>query len=408
MTVAPQFCQLHWSSEIWLNNMTWPLSGDTNVTMLLCTWLGGEGEHLPLEIQEYNTLVRWLHQNDYRPENLVDQTCVETAARQTGLSDDRLVALLGRSITLGFYLEEWQRRDYWIVGRGDPAYPKRVRQFLRSSAPPILFGTGEPKLLDQDATAVIGPDQVMGQSNEHARAMAAFCAQHHRITIAAGKQTISAGVVESGISSGGSVIWVLQGPVFGEPLRKSLRRAKSAGKFMMLSGRSPVDKRPLTQEPEVGRIAMALCDSAIYIDGTELSGDRYCLEDAMYRVLDQRKCFVWCMDQATAAAERLLGEGANSWIDTEIAIHEGLFEARAEVSSHESLQLTDPDDELTQADSPKSSDTEDSTEEMEKADAGTKKSDTEEADISSREVPEKHERKPNLGHAVQLNLFESV
>ena len=337
--------------------MIWPLSDDTNATMLLCTWFGGEEEHLPLEIQEYNSLVRWLYQNDYRPGNLIDRTCAETAARETGLSADRLIMLLNRGITLGFYLEEWQRRDYWIVGRGDAAYPKQVRQLLRSSAPPVLFGTGEPKLLDQSATAVIGPDQVMEQSNEHARDMAALCAQHHRTTIAAGKQTISAGVVESGISSGGSVIWVLQGPVFGEPFRKSFRRAKAAGKFMMLSGRSPADKRPLPQEPEVGRIAMALCDSAVYVDGTDLSGDRYCLEEAMYGVLDQRTCFVWCMDQATAAAERLLEGGANSWIDAEMAVHEGLFEDRAQISVHESPELADPEGELTQVKSPELSDT---------------------------------------------------
>ena len=396
MTVALRFCQLRWSSKIWLNNMTWPLSGDTNVTMLLCAWLGGEEGHLPLEIQEYNALVRWLHQNDYRPENLIDRTCVETAARQTGLGDDRLIALLGRSITLGFYLEEWRRRDYWIVGRGDSAYPKRVRQHLRSSAPPVLFGTGEPKLLDQGATAVIGPDQVMAQSNEHARTMAAFCAQHHRTLVAAGKQTISAGVAESGIGHGGSVIWVLQGPVFGEPLRKSFRRAKAAGKFMMLSGRSPVDKRPLSQEPEVGRIAMALCDSAMYIDGTELSGDRYCLEDAMYRVLDQRKCFVWCMGQATAAAERLLQRGATQWIDTEMAVHEGFFEDRAEISPHQPSQLAEPEGELTQVESPKSSVTEDKA----KTDAGTEKSDAKKADTPSIKVP--------VTFKEQGELFESI
>lgn len=377
--------------------MTWPLSGDTNVMMLLCTWLGGEEGHLPLEIQEYNTLVRWLHQNDYRPENLIDRTCAETAARQTGLGDDRLKALLGRSITLGFYLEEWRRRDYWIVGRGDVAYPKRVRQHLRSFAPPVLFGMGEPKLLDQDATAVIGPDQVMVQSNEHARTMAAFCAQHHRTLVAAGKQTISAGVAESGIGHGGSVIWVLQGPVFGEPLRKSFRRAKTAGKFMMLSGRSPVDKRPLSQEPEVGRIAIALCDSAMYIDGTELSGDRYCLEDAMYRVLDQRKCFVWCMGQATAAAERLLQRGATPWIDTEMAVHEGFFEDRAEISPRQPSQLAEPEGDLADIPAPKSSGNRDFAAEEAKADGGIEKSGAKKTDTPSIKVSVRFEK--------QLELF---
>ncbi len=394
-----EFSPPYWLSGICLSDMTWPLSDDTNVTLLLCAWFGGEDRHLPLEVREYNVLARWLHQNDYRPRNLTDRTCAQTAARQTGLLDDRLVALLDRGISLGFYLEEWQRRDYWVVGRADAAYPKRIRQLLRSSAPPVLFGTGEPKLLDQGATAVIGPDHVMEQSNEHARAMAALCAQHHRITIAAGKQTISSGVVKSGIDSGGSVIWVLQGPVFGEPLRKSFRRAKAAGKFMMLSGRSPADKRPISQEPEIGRIAMALCDSAIYIDGTELSGDRYCLEEAMYHVLDQRQCFVSCMGQATAAAERLLEGGANSWIGEEMAVHEGLFEDRVESRLQESPELADLEGELTQVES---LDTEGIGEDKPKADAGHEKDDVQKDDTSRIEVV------LGRGYGKQLSIFESV
>ena len=154
----------------------------------------------------------------------------------------------------------------------------------------------------------------------------------------------------------------------------------------MLSGRSPADKRPLTHEPEVGRIAMGLCDSAMYIDGTELSGDRYCMEDAMYRVVDQRKCFVWCMGQPTAAAERLLTGGATSWIGMEMAVHEGLFEDHAENSSHESSQLVEPESELPQVESPESLITEDSAEDKTKADAGTEKGDAKRTDAPSIKV----------------------
>ncbi len=338
--------------------MTWPLSADTNIILLLCTWFGGEGEHLPLEIQEYNKLVRWLYQNDYRPENLVDQKCVEMAAQEIRFRPERLIGLLHRSITLGFYLEEWKRRDYWIVGRGDPTYPKRIRQQMRSFAPPILFGLGNPELLNHSTTAVIGPDQGIEQSNEEIQSMAAYCAEHRRTIIAAGKQMISTGVTESGISHGGSVIWVLQESLFGEPLRKPFRRAKAAGKFMMLSGRSPADKRSLTQESEVGRITMALCDSVIYIDGTELSGDRYHMEDAMYSVLNQKKCFVWFMDRATSAAERLLDGGANSWIDMDMAVHEGLFEDRSEIRSQEDFHSEGAEAELIEKEVPGSSGTE--------------------------------------------------
>ncbi len=329
--------------------MIWPLSDDTNTVLLLCAWLGGEDVYLPLEIQEYNTLEQWLLQNGYRPGNLIQQSCAEAAAQATGLGSDRLTALLSRNITMGFYLEGWQRKDYWIIGRGDVHYPERVRQFLQESAPPVLFGMGDSQLLDQSATAVIGPDQVMESANQHAREIAELCARHDRTAIAAGKQTLSAAVVESGLLSGGSVIWVIQGPVFGESLRKLFRRAKAAGKFLMLSGRSPADRRPLPQEPEVGRIAVALCDSVMYVDGTELSGDRYCMEDAVYRVLEQRNCFVRSFGQATAAAERLTHGGANPWIEVEMAIHEGLFEDRAEIIQGELLEDDHPDHEIEPA-----------------------------------------------------------
>ena len=383
--------------------MTWPLSDDTNTALLLCAWLGGEDVHLPLEIQEYNTLEQWLLQNGYRPENLIQQSCAEAAAQATGLGSDRLTALLGRSITLGFYLEEWQRKDYWIIGRRDVHYPKRVRQILQESAPPVLFGMGDRQLLDQSATAVIGPDQVMESSNQHAREIAELCFRHDRTIIAAGKQTLSSAVVESGLHSGGSVIWVIQGPVFGESLRKLFRRAKAAGKFLMLSGRSPADKRPLPQEPEVGRIAVALCDSVMYVDGTELSGDRYCMEEAVYSVLEQRNCFVRSFDQATAAAERLTHGGANPWIEVEMAIHEGLFEDRAEIIQDALLEDDRPGHEIEPAylEIPASSKDLDSIEEAEEEDC-----EIEERAIVEEKAASGSGKRQQGG--IQLDLFEKI
>ena len=383
--------------------MIWPLSDDTNTVLLLCAWLGGEDVYLPLEIQEYNTLEQWLLQNGYRPGNLIQQSCAEAAAQATGLGSDRLTALLGRSITLGFYLEEWQRKDYWIIGRRDVHYPKRVRQILQESAPPVLFGMGDRQLLDQSATAVIGPDQVMESSNQHAREIAELCFRHDRTIIAAGKQTLSSAVVESGLHSGGSVIWVIQGPVFGESLRKLFRRAKAAGKFLMLSGRSPADKRPLPQEPEVGRIAVALCDSVMYVDGTELSGDRYCMEEAVYSVLEQRNCFVRSFGQATAAAERLTHGGANPWIEVEMAIHEGLFEDRTEIIQPELPEDDRPGHEIEPAylEIPASSKDLDSIEEAEEEDC----------EIEERAIVEEKAASGSGKHqqgGIQLDLFEQI
>ena len=319
--------------------MTWPLSDDTNAIVLLCAWFGGEREHKPLTFQEYNELATWLKQHGYHPRDLIRySSTTEEASKGTGLSYDRLTALLDRGITLGFYLEAWERRGFWIMSREDIAYPKRIRQNLGSQAPPVLFGTGEITILDQGGVAVMGSDQVAFRSSERARIVTRLCTQHHHTIITAGKQAISNAAVEGVGNSGGTLIWLLQGSTLAKPLGKTLRDAKRAGNVALLSIRSPADRRSIPREPEVGHLLMALCNSAVYVDSTEFSMDRYCLEEAISGSLRQRKCFVWQSEQTTSLGERLIQAGAQPWVNVQFAIEEGLFEVDPEISQNASLQ----------------------------------------------------------------------
>ena len=336
--------------------MLWPLSDDTNVILLLSAWLGGERQHTPLTLQEYNLLASWLHRQSYRPRNLADVSCTEKAAQETGLSHERLSALLDRRITLGFYLEEWQRRGFWVLGRGDPVYPDRVRKLLRSQAPPVLFGTGKIQLLDQGGLAVVGPDQITQTSAEQTKELTELCAQKECAIVVAGKETTAM----SAINAGGSVTALLQGKKFGSPMDKFFRQAHAAGKFAALSSRSPVDNRSFSQEAEVGHLLMAICDSAVYVDGTELGVDRYCLASAMQEFQGQKKCFVWTDNSATAPAQQLLQIGIQPW-NTETANRNDAFTPSRNINQYASLQsddshtgakITEQKTTTTEADSP--------------------------------------------------------
>jgi len=305
--------------------MVWPLSDDTNAIMLLCAWFGGEQQ--PLELQEYNMLVAWLHRHEYRPYHLIDGSCDPAEVTQAiGINHDRLKLLLDRRITIGFYLEEWRRRDFWILGRGDAAYPKRIRQSLRSQAPPLLFGTGEIKFLDQGGIAIIGPDPVRESSKGQAKSIADLCAQHHCPIITVGKQEIAVAAAESGLNAGGKLVWILPGPMLSEPLGKKIRHAKVSGKITLLSSRSPADQRSMLRESETGSLLMALCNSAVYVDGTDFSVDPYGLQPAMEAYISHRTCSVWSDGHATMPAERLIQEGAHSWTTEQAAVNAGFFE----------------------------------------------------------------------------------
>ena len=360
---------------------TWPLSDDTNVTLLLCAWFGGEQEHKPLTLPEYNLLATWLHQNEYRPKDLVGSSCIENAAKETNLGYHRISGLLERRITLGFHLEEWQRRDFWILGRGDAGYPKRLKQSMKAQAPPVLFGTGQLTIIDQGGTAIVGPEGAMQQSVISVRQLATFYAGSGHAIIVAGRQSIGENAVKSAIDAEGSVMWVLQGSELNVPLEKPLRRSKATGHSVLLSSRSPADKRSLGEEPHVGQILMTLCDSVVYVDSSEISTDRYCVESAVPEFLESRRCFVHVSGEPTESAFQLINSGAEYWKKELITIRDEPLEVQSEViedspepsdvSQHEPSRADDPNPEikLNETAKPQSVDPESSPEEESESEA---------------------------------------
>ena len=397
---------------------TWPLSDDTNVTLLLCAWFGGEQEHKPLTLSEYNLLATWLHQNGYRPKDLVGSSRIENAAKETNLGYQRISGLLERRITLGFHLEEWQRRDFWILGRGDAGYPKRLKQSMKSQAPPVLFGTGEVTIIDQGGTAIVGPEGAMQQSVESVQQLATFYAESGHAIIVAGRQSIGENAAKSAMAAEGSVMWVLQGSELCVPLAKPLRRSRATGQMVLLSSRSPADKRSLGEEPDVGQMLMTLCDSVVYVDSSEISTDRYCVESALPEFLGSRRCFVHVSGEPTESAFQLINSGAEYWKKELIQVGDEPLEVQSEVieespeksdvSHHEPTQADDPDPEIKLSESGKrqSVDPEGSLDEENASEAVRTEADVEVRQESEEEIVDDGENSPLFGEGTQGLLFD--
>lgn len=398
--------------------MTWPLSDDTNVTLLLCAWFGGEQEHKPLTLSEYNLMATWLHQNDYRPKDLVGRSCAEDAAQETRLGYHRISGLLERRITLGFHLEEWQRRDFWILGRGDAAYPKRIKRSMKSQAPPVLFGTGEVTIIDQGGTAIVGPEGATQQSAKSVQQLAKFYAENGHAIIVAGRQSIGENAVKSALDAEGSIIWVLQGAELNAPLEKPLRRSRTAGKTVLLSSRSPADKRSLSEEPQVGQMLMILCDSVVYVDSSEISTDRYCVESAVPEFLGLRKCFVHVSGEPTESAFELITSGAEFWKKELLEIKDRSPEVHPEVTAgspeHTDISeqkttqtgVPDPEIKLSETATPQSIDQESSSEEESESEAVYTESDDEVKQEPQTRTADDREGPPLYEYGIQGELFE--
>ena len=78
-----------------------------------------------------------------------------------------LSALLGRRARLDRALSDWSKAGIWMIGRDEPAYPRRLRRRLRGAAPVLLFGRGDPAALARGGIALVAgaeaaPDRVAG------------------------------------------------------------------------------------------------------------------------------------------------------------------------------------------------------------------------------------------------------
>lgn len=120
---------------------------DAKVILLLCGPLGGPAAPAPLELREYNQVVRWLVGQKLGLADLLAPKLGLALAKGVGLDEERVTALLKRGVVLGFAVEKWSQSGIWVVCRSDEAYPRRFKEHLKEKAPPILFGAGEQSLL---------------------------------------------------------------------------------------------------------------------------------------------------------------------------------------------------------------------------------------------------------------------
>jgi len=118
------------------------VTADTQAILLLLSRLGQpKPRTAPLSVAEYDRLAAWLHQRETRPRDLLQATLIAEVPPSVG-DAARIKGLLARGTTLGLALDGWASKGLWVIGRGDPDYPRRLKQKLRREAPPLLFGAG--------------------------------------------------------------------------------------------------------------------------------------------------------------------------------------------------------------------------------------------------------------------------
>lgn len=198
------------------------LTPDTKAILMLTAPLLTEprsgGSVNPFKPKEYKRLTEWLRYKDIRPAKLteaegVDEIIAEFAALgEYGSTDDtreRLHSLLQRGTELASAVDRWNQRNIWVLGWSDPAYPQPWKQRLEEHSFPLLYGCGDPGLLECGGLAVVGSRRASKEALQFATDVGRLAARADCAIVSGGARGVDQTAMRGALEEGGSAVGIL-------------------------------------------------------------------------------------------------------------------------------------------------------------------------------------------------------
>ncbi len=252
------------------------LSPDTQAILLLCSNFGQNRklEPQPLTLSEYNTLANWLRNNQMRPADLLEPIAEKQRQKigETKLELTRISALLERGAMLSLAVEKWTNQGLWILGRGDTNYPKSLKQTLKHSAPAILYGVGNFKLLSMGGLAIVGSRDVDEEKLEYTKKIAEKSAVEGIQVISGGACGVDKAAMLGVLQAGGTSVGVLANSLTKASVDREYRSSIKEGRLALISSYDPDAGFNVGNAMGRNKYIYALADYALVIDSTAGKG----------------------------------------------------------------------------------------------------------------------------------------
>lgn len=219
------------------------LPPQTQAILLLTAHFSKSNPHdvKPLSPTEWGKFALWLKDEGKKPELLLSDTLAETLS---GWSDkrvtrDRISRLLDRGSALGIAAEKWFRSGLWVLARFDANYPIALKKRLKEVSPPIFFGCGNPRLLNQDGIAVVGSRNAPESDLAYASQLGAAAATAGLSIISGGAKGIDEAAMLGALNSEGTAVGVLADNLLRASLSQKYRKHLSNNNLVLISSNYP-------------------------------------------------------------------------------------------------------------------------------------------------------------------------
>ncbi len=220
------------------------LSDNLKATLLLTAPLKVGTQDEPDEIltgAEYRRLAKALVELGKEPADFLTQSSEELIRACASILDaERLKRLINRGFLLSQAIDRWYSRGIWVVERGDPEYPARLRERLKGAAPPVLYGCGELSILAGHSLAVVGSRDPEEAVLEQTRAVGKLTAAASVLLVSGGARGIDEAGKQGALEAGGKVACVLCDSLERRALQRDNRSYLKGGQLLLLSPYDPL------------------------------------------------------------------------------------------------------------------------------------------------------------------------
>ena len=293
------------------------LDKQAQAIMLLTVAFGkkASGAAKPLSNREWGKFAGWLREHDLQPSFLLEGDLQDVLAGWHGVDNSipltRLEQLLDRGGALGLVLEKWQRAGLWTMTRSDPDYPARLKQRLKEQSPPVLFGCGDRRLLNQGGMAVVGSRNADEAALDITRKLGAEIARQGRSVVSGGARGVDQAAMIGALEKEGTAVGVLADSLLRAATSAMYRPYLRSSNLVVVSPYNPEAGFNVGNAMARNRCVYCLADQAMVISSDLDKGGTW---QGATEALQARWVPLWAMTGGKASGNaELIKRGAKPW-----------------------------------------------------------------------------------------------
>lgn len=214
------------------------INTNTQSILLLTSYFSKSvGGAKPLSPTEWGRFAQWLNAQGKTPADLVtaEPHAVLEGWLDEKISLSRIEQLLERGHALALALEKWSRAGLWVLTRSDADYPKALKHHLRNSAPPVLFGCGNPRLLNQRGIGVVGARKADDADLSYATSLGRRIAMAGMTVVSGGARGVDEAAMQGGLNEEGTVIGIMADSLLSAALASKWRNGLMNNNLVLVS-----------------------------------------------------------------------------------------------------------------------------------------------------------------------------